>query len=150
MNIQRGNPFINGVLYSWSSIEFFANGISIDGVKSINYNDGLDPGKPGGTGPTARGTTLGKHSAGGSIELFRDAFEDLKNTLGPGFYAIFFPVTVSYYEPSLGVVVDTIVPRLVKNDSSNESSSSDGSSIKHDLCIVTPILWNGIPGVPLL
>lgn len=151
MFVPRGNPFINGVLYGWSSIEFDLNGTTIDGIKAINYKDNLPPGEVDGTGPVSRGATLGKYKASGSIEIYRDAFDDLVIAAGgPGLYARFIKMTVSYYEPALGVRSDIIVPRIAGTDTSNESSGTDGTTTKHDLFIITPILWNGIPLVPVL
>lgn len=151
MHVPRGNPFINGVLYSWSSIEFEGNGLDIEGIKAISYKDNLAGGEVMGTGSVARGSTLGKYKASGSIEIYRDAFDEFVLAIGgPGFYARFIKMSVSRFEPALGVRTDIIVPRIGGTDISDESSSSDGSTTKHDLFIITPILFNGIPGVPIL
>src|SRR6185312_6553970 len=64
------NQFINGRLYSWSSIEVGIGagaGMPFDGIKAINYSDNLDPGMPRGKGPLARGYTLGNYQADGDI-----------------------------------------------------------------------------------
>lgn len=142
------NQFINGRLYSWSSIEFFFSGIPLDGIKAINYDDGLSPGMPRGKGPLARGYTLGTYEANGDIELFRDQFDTIVEALGgPGFLTVVVPITIAYYEPGIGVKTDTLVARLKKNSTSNSSDSNEGTTTKHDLAIIAPILWNGVPGV---
>lgn len=151
MFVPRGNPFINGVLYSQASVEFEANGIPVEGIKAINYKDSLDAGEVNGLGPVARGSTLGKYKASGSIEIYRDASDDFFLAAGGiGVYARFMKMTISYFEPALGVRTDIIVPRIGGTDTSVDSGSSDPTTTKHDLFIITPILWNGAPRVPVL
>lgn len=150
MFVPRGNPFINGVLYSQASVEFEANGMPVEGIKAINYKDSLDAGVVKGIGPIARGSTLGDYKASGSIEIYRDAADDFFLALGPNGYAQFIKMTISYYEPALGVRTDIVVPRIGGTDTSVDSGSSDPTTTKHDLFIITPILWNGAPRVPVL
>lgn len=145
------NQFINGRLYSWSSIEVVGAGLPLEGIAAINYSDGLEPGTPHGRGPLARGYTLGMYSADGSIEVQRDQFDDLVLALGGvGFMTFVVPFFVQYFEPLLGVRGDTVVGRIKKNDTSNSSGSADGTTVKMDMSIIVPILWNGLPGVPIL
>jgi len=146
------NQFINGRLYSWSSIEVGIGagaGMPFDGIKAINYSDNLDPGMPRGKGPLARGYTLGNYQADGDIELYRDQFDEFVELLGgPGFMTVVFPLLVSYWEPAFGAAkTDTVVAKLKKNSTGGSSDSTDGITVKHDLAIIVPILWNGNPGV---
>lgn len=140
-------PSINGVFFSWSSISLGANGLAIPGVKAINYKDSLTPGKPRGTSSIWQGHTQGQYEADADIELYRAYHEQFKLSLGgPGFMQVKMIVVVQYFHPSLGVLTDTIIGRVMGNEASN-SDSPDASTIKHPIAVLEPILWDGIPGV---
>lgn len=142
------NQFINGRIFSWSSIEMVGAGIPLEGIKSINYSDSLAAGMPRGKGPLARGYTLGLYTAKASIEIYLDQLDSFIAGLGgPGFGTVPIPLLVGYFEPLFGVRTDTVVGRIDTTDLSSSSDSADGISVKSDLLVIVPILWNGVPKV---
>jgi hypothetical protein len=140
-------PLINGIRYSWASIEMQANGLIIPGVRSINYSDTLTPGKPRGTSSVWLGHTLGQYEADADMEVFREEHEVYKLSLGGiGFMERPHIIVVNYFEPTRGVLADVLNVRIMGNQIAN-SDSSDATVIKHTLSVLSPILWNGVPGV---
>lgn len=137
---------INGNIYSWSSLEIVGHGVPLADVTAIDYEDGLEPGLPRGTSSVPVGATRGQWSASCSIEMLRHQFESLKLALGPGFADVDSIVNVSYFEPLLGVVMDTILLRFSKANTSN-TDSNDGTKVRITCTVLQPILWNGIPCV---
>lgn len=138
---------INGVKWSWQSVEVAANGLVLPGVKAVNYKDSMTPGKVRGTSSVWIGYTDGQYEADGDIEVFRDQHEALKLALGgPGFMQRKIVLTVTFFHPEAGAVIDTVMCRIMGNESGN-TDSPDASTIKHPLCVLEPIAWGGIPGV---
>jgi hypothetical protein len=138
---------INGNMYSWSSIEVGIAGFPVEGISAIDYDDGLDPGLPRGTSSVPLGSTQGPWSGSATLTMFRRFFDTLVLALGgPGFGTVETIVNVMYFEEIEGVKCDTLLVKFSKNSVSN-SDSSDGTSIKCDLTVLQPILWNGIPRV---
>ena len=140
-------PLINGHRYSWASIELGVAGDLTRGFKSINYSDGLEPGKVPGTDPSAIGRTRGKHTAEGSVEMYRTEAQNLIEKIGDGFYEVAWDITVCYREPGLPIITDSIRGVRLKKTNADNSDGSDASSLKFDPDIILPILWNGIAGV---
>ncbi len=138
---------INGVHWSWQSVEVSANGLVLPGVKSVNYKDSLTPGKVRGTSPIWIGYTDGQYEADGDIEVFRIQHEAFKSALGgPGFMQRRMVLTITMFHPELGTVIDTVICRVMGNEV-GLSDSPDAATVKHPLSVLEPILWNGSPGV---
>jgi hypothetical protein len=135
---------INGIHWSWQSVEIAANGIVLPGVKSMNYKDSMTPGKVRGTSAIWLGYTDGQYEADADMEVFRTQDEAFKLALGGiGFMQRRMVVTVTYFHPELPPVVDTIVARIMGNEV-GLSDSPDAAAVKHPLCVLAPILWTWI------
>lgn len=136
-------PLINGNYYSFASIECTINGITTADFKSINYNDKLERGVVKGTSAQALGRTMGDYTPTVSVELYRGSFERLKDKLGAGFMQVVFDVTVQYADDGQSVITDTIQGCTIAGVDQSNSQGTDGSSVKLDLSVIKPILWNG-------
>lgn len=147
MAIPISYPLINGHRYSFSSIEFGANGIVMRGVSSIDYGDELTPGKMRGTGPNVIGRTRGEYDGDASIEMYRLEWENLKSTLGTngvGFGETSFPVTVMYGETGQPVVTDTLEGCRITKVRTGGAEGSDPTKVTLTIDL-TRILHNSVP-----
>lgn len=141
---------INGSTYAWSSISLELDGFPFVGVLEITYSDkvevaygyGLTPGHQ----PLRR--TRGKYSvddpkvimAGPSGRDFMAALS-LKAG-GNGFGEVAFPIVVSYSEPTLGTITDTLNDCRVIGVNSSNAESADENKLELTLSCMS-IKWNG-------
>ena len=143
-------PLINGLRYSFASIECTINGDKFLGFKSINYDDGLKPGVLYGTTPVPLGRTKGKYEAKGDLEVYRleaQAILDALATGGKYFYEVPFTLTVQYSETDTDpVTTDNIYGVRLEAASASNSEGSDPTAIKFTLSIIQPIVWDGLEG----
>lgn len=135
-----GYPGVNGDRFDASSIELQINTKKYIGVKSVKYRQSLEPGMVYGFSSQPIGRTRGQYKCEGSIQIYREEFQDLAidlQTLAVGLLEANFLVTVTFSELSplngalpTGVVgstsTDTIVGvRFSADDHSAEAGSSD-------------------------
>ena len=148
-------PLINGHRYSPTSCEIIMNGIPFIGVKSLNYNDGLDPGDVYGLAPQKIGRTRGRQNTGANMELYFLEFESLKTSLGAaglGFMEVPFDVIVTYWEPPIPgmtpppVITDTIIGARITKPERAITEGNDALTVRCDLNIMR-VLYNGVPGI---
>lgn len=148
MAIPISYPLVNGHRYSFTSIEYGANGMIMRGVSSIDYGDELTPGKMRGTGPNVMGRTRGEYDADAEIEMYRLEWENLKSTLGNngvGFGETAFPITVTYGEANQPTVVtDTIEGARVTKVRTGGAEGNDPTKVKLSIDCLR-ILHNGVP-----
>lgn len=152
-------PVVNGFRFDFSSIQFRVNGRPFPGIKSLNYNSGMDPGLMRGTAAQVLGRTRGQYNAEGNIELFREDSDDFLTLIAPqslttqgqgvqgtGYMETAFDIVVTYFEPiqGAGPAVQTDVLRgcRIKKDDASHSQGSDPLSVKFDLHIML-LLKNG-------
>jgi hypothetical protein len=144
------STIINGSTYAWSSVRLELDGFPYAGVLEITYSDkvevsygyGLTPGHA----PLRR--TRGKYSvddpkvsmAGPSGRTFLAALG--ARAAGNGFGEVTFPITVSYSEPTLGTVVDTLEDCRVIGNSVSNSESTDENKVEFTVSCMR-IRWNG-------
>lgn len=91
-------PLINGIAYSWSTIEFVLFGVPVSGIVNIEYKTKQTKTNNYGAGlePISRG--YGKKEYDGSIEIYLDEWKKIINAapsrdpLAIGW----FPITVIY------------------------------------------------------
>lgn len=148
-------PIINGLMYSFASIEAFFNGFPVAGIVSINYKSSLKPGIARGTAATKMGRTIGDHDADCDFEMFvLDAMAFI-GTLGAGGYGFGvgeFIVTVGYQEIAseipLPVVVDTIIGGRVTELAASNQQGTDPTKRKFTVDVMD-VLHNGVSIVPL-
>lgn len=141
---------INGSTYAYSSISLELDGFPYFGVLEVTYADkvevaygyGLTPGHA----PLRR--TRGKYSvddpkitmAGPAGRVWMDTL-GLK-ALGNGYGEVAFPVTVTYGELGLPLVVDVLEDCRIIGTSVSNAESSDENKIEFTLSCMR-IKWNG-------
>src|SRR4051812_30287839 len=115
-------PFINGHRYSPSSVEFLfqlptsAFIMPSNGVRSMSYSPGLDPGVLRGLHPQVMGRTRGTQTDEASFELYMlefEAFRAQPGIAGPGFLEVPFNIVVTLCEPQIPGVAGAPPPCLV-------------------------------------
>jgi hypothetical protein len=93
------SPIINGHRYSFASIELTANGRLYLGITRISYGSSLKPGRVRGTDSEVIGRTPGDADHRCEIEMLQREYQDLIDTLGPGFGLVPFDIQVQFAEP---------------------------------------------------
>jgi hypothetical protein len=130
-------PLINGFLHEFASIEAKANGQIISGFKELSYSHKKEPAKQHGSSAQPIGRTRGQYDAEGSITMYKRFAQDLTNALGPGYMDVAFTITVNYQPDDLqGIITDTLVGCLIKNDEDSHSEGTDALVTKYDLDIM--------------
>lgn len=135
-----GYPLVNGDRFDASSIELQLNTKKYIGVKQVKYKQSLEPGEVRGFSPQVLGFTRGLYKVEGSIQIYREEFQDLSvdlQTIAVGLLEANFLATITYSELSplngalpTGVVgstsTDTIVGmRFTATDHTVDAGSSD-------------------------
>lgn len=140
-------PFINGHRFSWSSVRIDIDGIPYTGVKSINYKQTLTPGVVRGTRSQPTGRTLGQYEPEGSIEMYKEDYQQLISALSAGgtrgYMEVAFQILVQYSSPGLTVVTDTLAGVRLASDEDSPSESPDALTVSSDLSIMY-LLRNGL------
>ncbi len=141
-------PLVNGVRHEWSSIEIKLDGQVYVGVKSISYDDKLEPTAVRGTHPKKIGRTRGVYDANGSIELYLAEATIFRRALaakvgGNGYKEVAFDIVVSYGENDFDTITDEIIGCRIKSDAGGGSQGPDALVTKWDLDVMD-ILWDGI------
>jgi hypothetical protein len=147
MAIPISYPLINGHRYSYSSIEFGQNGVTIRGISSIDYGDELTPGKIRGTGPNPIGRTRGEYDGDAEIEMYRLEWENFRQSLGNngvGFMETAFQIGCTYGEANQPVVTDTMEGCRVAKVRTGGQEGTDATKVKLTINLMR-ILHNGVP-----
>ncbi len=138
-------PLINGITWSFQSIQVVVRGAPYFGVTSINYSAELKPDEARGTPAMPLGYGLGKGTVTADVEMNKQWAQMLIATLGPGFGSVPFDIIVKYGETGLVTTDSVIGCRITKV----EDSHSDGI-IKQKLTLQpAQILYAGIDLVPI-
>jgi hypothetical protein len=136
-------------LYDWESVTIQLPGGVAVGATSISYNDerGVEPRH--GKGSLPRGYGRKNYKASGSMELDRDEFQTLQESLGGSVYkGDPFVIVVSYGDDGLPTVTDTLPQvKITKQDSGASQDDDNAGSVKLDLTCLAPIKWNGRPAL---
>lgn len=123
-------PLVNGVRYSFASIEFNIAGKIILGAKEIAYTEALEPGEVRGTGSQVLGRTAGDYSVEGSCTLYREEWDDLLDTLGEGYLRKSFDVTTTYADEGAPTKTDKLVGCRIKSVEQSNSQGTDGLEVQ--------------------
>ncbi len=146
-------PYINGVRWDYSSIEFELGAMKrVFGIKEINYSDTMEPGLVyGGSSPQPLGRTRGVYSSEGSFSIYREEYGDFMAYLssgqppplnGPGtagtlgVFETVFDVTLNFGEQGQQQHTDRLVSCRVKKRDKGFSQSADPLVVKVDLSIL--------------
>jgi hypothetical protein len=140
---------VNGVLYDWESVTIqLPSGVAV-GVTSINYNDerGIEPRH--GKGSVPRGYGRKNYKGGGNMELDRDEYKTLQESLGGSVYkGAPFVIVVSYGDDDLPTVTDTLpAVKITKQDTGASQDDDNAGAVKLDFTCTAPIKWNGTPAL---
>ena len=146
------NPLIQGNFYSFASIEAGLPGIKIVDFTAINYSTGLDVADVYGTRSQKLGTTRGKQTADGTLEMYLRAWELFRASLnavgflaGQGYGEVRFPVVVQFAEAQMPVVTHTLLGcRIVKADYNN-ADGTDPTKVSLTLNVMRVI--EGVDGM---
>lgn len=142
-------PLIQGSRYDHSSLDVKLAGNSYLGVKSLDWNDALEPGKGYGTGAQKLFRTRGQYDASGSLELWTAESVNFEQSQiaansGVGFYEIVFPIDITYVaEGGLAPMTTNLIGVRIKKRSESSSAGSEPLSTKYDLDIMY-IIRNGV------
>lgn len=147
-------PLINGLMYSFASIEAFFNGVPIIGITSINYKSSLKPGIARGSAPQKLGRTRGDQDADCDFEMYKlDAMAFLgiigafPGSQGVGFGEGEFMIKVVYAESTSRVpmppVLDIIKGARITELSGSNAQGTDPTKSKFS-CDVMDVLHNGV------
>jgi hypothetical protein len=146
-------PLINGVRHSWSSVEIKIAGQIYVGVKEIKYSDKKDRAKIRGTRRLPIARTMGEYDAEGSVTLYLEEAKELRaalaaagEALGLGFMDVPFDITVSYSDPGVSTVTDTLEGCVIGGNEGGGAEGPDAltSPIPLDIMLIR---WNGLAPV---
>jgi len=140
-------PLVNGHRCDWSSVRINAAGKSYTGVKSINYRQALTPGVMRGTRSQPTGRTRGIYEPEGSLEMYKEDYQELITDLAKGgtlgYMEVSFQVVVQYTPSGLAVITDTLAGVRLASDEDSPSEGSDPLTVSCDLSIMY-VLRNGL------
>lgn len=142
-------PLIQGVKYDFSSLDVKLGGVSYLGVKAVDWNDGLEPGKGYGTSAQKLFSTRGQYDADGSLELWyaeSDVFEAqlIQQNPNTGLYEIRFPIDITLNpEGGLAATTNNLVGARLKKRTVSPAQGNEAISVKYDLDLMY-VIKNGI------
>lgn len=132
---------INGLVYGFSDIELKVNGLVLEEVESISYDNTITREEFVGTSPEAIGRTSGSVSYKGSFTMSLEDSERFLAILGSPIATQDFTITVAYSNPSKPLITDTLYGCLIDGFS---ESASKGGAIKRQFNIsIQHIDYNG-------
>ena len=140
-------PLIQGNRYSWSSVRVNIGNQQYLGVKSINFNEKVDPQKIHGTGQNIIGATAGMYDADGDIEVYQQEADEIITVLGVGWGNKPLTVTVQYEDDGQPSVTKTLIVRFTSRTQGG-SESGEAMTSKFTMFFLAPIDNNGITMVP--
>ena len=142
-------PNVQGFAQDHSSLDIKLAGVSTIGIKSLEWNDGLSPGKVYGTGAQRIAETRGQLETSGSMEIFKEYAKAFEKQLtdgapgapGAGLYEIFFPIDVIVVaESGSGQSEYNLRGVRITKRSFSSSSGSEPLAYKYDLSIAYVIV----------
>ena len=138
-------PTINCIAYGWAEVVLSVAGMSIRGVKAINYSESVERGKVRGTSQRKLALTSGEHDAEGDIELYMADWYDLLALLGDGYMTIPFAISVSFTN-NYDFHTDDLVGVRIKKVGNAHAQGNEPLTIKIDLDIMR-LKRDGLDGV---
>lgn len=149
MSGQISYPQVNGHRFSYASIAARFNDQDYIGFKSINYKTTLKPGVIRGTSPYKLGRTRGNVEHTCSVEIYKEEWDNLKESLGDGFMEKVWSITVAYAEDGSPTIQDDIQDVRITDVDDSHAEGTDGLTVKLELDPMN-ILYNGVsPLAPL-
>lgn len=142
-------PLVQGVRFDHSSLDIKLVGVSFLGVKSIDWNDEMNPGDVYGTGAQRLGVTRGQYKAKGNIEIWKAEaynFENLVVTATPGIGLLEcrWPGDINYVmEGGIGPFTSNLVGCRIISRNNQSAQGNEPASVKYGLDI-TYAIDNGV------
>jgi hypothetical protein len=134
---------INGIQWDWSSVEIQADHRPFGGVKSLDWNHGLEPGEGRGTRAQVALRSRGKYSADGSMEMYAFEYQLLIAQLAAngarGYMEQPFDIAVNYVEKNLPMVSFAINHARIKKEARSHSEDGGILTVKCDLHIMSVV-----------
>lgn len=141
-------PLINGNRYDFTSLECMVNGVPYRGLKSLDYEDGLDPKKSYGTSAQPLGRNRGVYDASGSAEFYREDWNVIAPLLAAlgngGLGEANFLIVAQYGDFGAQNVTDQLIGCRIKKVSNSHAQGASELTVKVELDIMS-ILRNGVP-----
>lgn len=125
-------PLINGIRYSWASIELKIRGKIVTGITEISYKNMVEREKVRGQGRVAQGITEGDLDCEASMTLALEDYQALLDELAPDKIGAFdqtFTAVVSYEIPSGKVITDTLIDCRIKEGDKSHSRGTEGLTV---------------------
>lgn len=135
---------------SLASAEISVAGQSIRGVVKFSFKETVKADPQYGNGSTSEGTSIGQHSAEGSLGLFTNSAAALRQILGAGWYTTFLTVSCSLFEPNGAGLLTYTATRVRIGELEFDPGEPGGNAVAKETYAVTihdPINWDGIPGI---
>ena len=141
---------INGRVYDHEDCTIEAPGGELFGCQEVNYEDGQEVEAIYGKGAVPRKYGRKNYEASGSMTLDRDQFEPFKAALKLGSVGFYdhepFNIAVSYANDGMETVTDRLPDvKITKISTGYKQGEANGSQMKIDFKILSPIIWNGVP-----
>lgn len=139
----NASQVIQGLQWDWSSIEITADNRPFGGVKSLDWDHGLEPGEGRGTRAQVALRSRGKYSASGSMEMYAYEYQQLITQLGAGgargYMEYAFDIAVSYVEKNLPMVSFFLPGVRIKKEARSHSEDGGILMVKADLHVMRVI-----------
>ncbi len=142
-------PLVQGFAHDHSSLDVKLDGVSTLGVKSIEWDDSLTPGKVFGTAAQKMAETRGQYDGNSALELWKQEATELEKRLvaahpNIGLYEIRFPIDVIILsEGGSDQTLVNIVSAKINKRAFSSAPGSDGLAYKYDMSVMY-ILVDGI------
>jgi len=143
---------INGKEYDWEDMSVMGPTGVLAGIKEIKYEDEQPVSPKYGKGAKPRGYGRGNYSASGTMALYRDEWEKLKDhcasTGGGNIYDHKpFTIVVGYANSDQPEIVDTLKSCKIGKFTGGGGAQGDdeASVITCEFTILEPIQWGGTP-----
>jgi hypothetical protein len=136
-------PLVNGVRYDYSSCEIVVAGVTVIGVKSVNYKHALKPGTVRGTSAQKNGRTRGQYEPEASFTMYKQEADELIERLGAGYMEISFDMVIHYADEGQPVKTTRVVGCRIADESDEHEEGTDALVTKFELDVMA-VVKNGI------
>lgn len=140
-------PLVNGNRYDFTSLELVINGVPYRGIKSVDYEDSLDPKKQYGTSARPLGRNRGVYDASGSLEIYREDWTVIAPLLAAlgngGLGEANFLVVAQYGDFGQPNISDKLIGCRIKKVANSHAQGAAELTVKLDLDIMD-INRNGV------
>lgn len=130
------NTLINRKRYQHSNAQVVVGFRRFIGIKSLNYEDELTPGKVRGTAKRVQGRTSGIYNATASLEMYKDEAQALRAALGPGYGEAAFNIIINYSSPGITLQTVELIGCRITKDTTDHSEDENGLADQFELDVM--------------